>query len=69
MVNPFSKNHPNPRCFLFWVLDEVESIKNKLVKEVGLHNSIHSRLDELERELVSFISFMDELVDIEELKQ
>ena len=68
-------NHPKPRCFLLWVLGEVESIKNKLVKEVGLHNSIHSRLldelersihprlDELEREIISFVSFMDDLVE------
>ena len=54
-------NHPNPRCFLLWILGVVGEIKEKSVNErfadVHWHlDSTHSRLDELEREIISFVS-------------
>mgnify|MGYP003128934115 CR=1 FL=1 len=60
-------NHPNPRCFLLWLLAEVEQIKN----DYSELDSIHSRLYELEREIISFVSFMDDLFEVqtEELQQ
>ena len=64
-------NHPNPRCFLLWLLSVVEQIKQGTDVSDDLPPSIHSRLDELEREIISFVSFMDDLYEVqtEELQQ
>jgi hypothetical protein len=65
-------NHPNPRGFLLWTLGVVGEIKEGTDESADVHWHLaltHSRLDELEREIISFVSFMDDLVEREELQQ
>ena len=59
-VKSFETNHPSPRSFLLWNLELVEQLKSKEKLEV------FKGLEVLELELISFISYMDDIIEKEE---
>jgi len=73
-IKSFESNHPSPRCFLLWNLELVEQLKSK-EKLLNLFMSkiaknkmqeVFKGLEVLELELISFISYMDDIIEREE---